>query len=72
MKSELDKFLACPLEKAVSYFKKQQLDYELREIKPPLKDKDKRIFKNKGSKRVLKIKEEANSYLITWSFQYKK
>lgn len=70
MELEINKFLASPLEKAVNFFKKEQLDYELKEIKPPYKNKDN--LKKSGTKRVLKIEKDADNgfYLITWSFQY--
>ncbi len=62
------KLLASPLNKAVKFMEEEQLDYRLKEIKPPFQNKAN--LKNKGIKRVLKIEEKKNFYLITWSFQY--
>jgi hypothetical protein len=62
------KLLASPLNKAVKFMEDEQLDYRLKEIKPPFQNEAN--LKNKGIKRVLKIEEKKNFYLITWSFQY--
>ena len=68
MELKVDRFLAYPLTEAVDFFEKQQINYSLKEIKPPLGNRD--HIKKNGSKRVLKIIKERESYLITWSFQY--
>ncbi|ODS50451.1 MAG: hypothetical protein A8274_589 [Halanaerobium sp. 4-GBenrich] len=70
MKLKLNKFLASPLKKAVNFLETEQLDYRLKEITPPYKNKDN--LKKFGTKRVLKIEKDVDNdlYLITWSFQY--
>jgi hypothetical protein len=65
---KFSELLASPLDKAVEFMEAQQFNYRLKEIKPPFQNKDN--LKNKGIKRVLKIKKEKSFYLITWSFQY--
>ncbi|MFN2339902.1 MAG: hypothetical protein ABR547_01350 [Halanaerobium sp.] len=65
---ELSKILASPLNKAIDFMKEEQLDYRLKEIKPPFQNEAN--LKNKGLKRVLKIEKENSFYLIIWSFQY--
>ena len=65
---KFSKLLASPLNKAVEFMEEEQLDYKLKEIKPPFKNEAN--LKNKGVKRVLKITKEKNFYQITWSFQY--
>jgi len=65
---KIDKFLASPLEQAVNFFEDNKLKYKLIEIKPPAQYKIN--DKNKDIKRVLKLKKEKETYLITWSFQY--
>ncbi|PUU95290.1 hypothetical protein [Halanaerobium sp.] len=65
---ELENFLASPLERAVDFMEDNEFDYQLKQIKPPAHYDNK--FKNKGQKRVLKIENEKDYYLITWSFQY--
>lgn len=65
---ELSKILASPLNKAIDFMEEEQLDYRLKEIKPPFQNEAN--LKNKGLKRVLKIEKENSFYLITWSFQY--
>ncbi|MGM0499833.1 MAG: hypothetical protein ACQERL_06450 [Bacillota bacterium] len=64
------KLLASPLDKAVTFFEEEKLNYSLKEIKPPFQNKDN--LRNSGRKRVLKIKKDIgnDSYQITWSFQY--
>ena len=70
MEFEVYRLLASPLAKAVNFFEEEQLNYRLKEIKPPYQNKDN--LKNSGKKRVLKIKKDIvnNIYQITWSFQY--
>ena len=60
--------LASPLKEAEKQLKEHQLNYKLKEIKPPFINKT--DLKDSGPKRVLKIAKEDNFYLITWSFQY--
>lgn len=70
MKFKIYKLLASPLKKAVDFFEEEQLNYRLKEIKPPYKNEDN--LRNKGIKRVLKIEKDIvdDFYQITWSFQY--
>lgn len=65
---EVTQFLASPLQQTLSYFEKNKLNYQLKEIKPPFETKF--VTKNKKSKRVIKIERKNDFYLITWSFQY--
>lgn len=72
MTAKMENLLASPLDKAINYFKENDLTYSLLEIKPP---SAKKIAgrKNKNEiKRVLKIKKEKDSFKIYWSFQYNK
>lgn len=70
MENQIFALLASPLENAISFCEKEQLDYILKEIKPPYQNKDN--LKDTGKKRVLKIEKDIvnNLYQITWSFQY--
>ncbi len=70
MEFEIYKLLASPLDKAVNFLEAEQLNYSLKEIKPPYQNKEN--LSNSGRKRVLKIKKDIgnNTYQITWSFQY--
>ena len=65
---EFSMLLASPLNKAVEFMEEEQLNYRLKEIKPPFQNKAN--LKNRGLKRVLKIERENDFYIITWSFQY--
>jgi hypothetical protein len=56
MEVEVYSLLASPLAKAVNFFEEEQLNYRLKEIKPPYQNKD--HLRNSGKKRVLKIKKE--------------